>query len=109
MVVTRCSPTRRPPDGYHQSITVLLCPDNHDIRARYLGGDATMDTSCPKCGRPAEITWSGSVRGTERRSTRLAVRCVDLHWSVVEDAAPASLSWGTIRHRARSIGTPRSA
>ncbi len=71
-----------------------------------------MDTLCPKCGRPAEITWSGRIAGggeTEGSGHRLAVRCVDLHWSVVEEAEPASLPWGTVRHRSRSTGAPRSA
>lgn len=68
-----------------------------------------MDTICPKCGRPAEITWSGRIAGDGDATERLAVRCVDLHWSVVEQTAPAALPWGTVRHRSRSTGTHRSA
>ncbi|GAA3633651.1 hypothetical protein [Microlunatus ginsengisoli] len=68
-----------------------------------------MDTRCPKCGRPAEITWSGRIAGDGEASERLAIRCIDLHWSVVEQAAPSSLPWGVVRHRARSTGMPRSA
>jgi hypothetical protein len=70
-----------------------------------------MDTICPKCGRPAEITWSGRIAASEsgRSDDRLAIRCVDLHWSVVEESEPASLPWGTVRHRSRSTGAPRSA
>jgi hypothetical protein len=64
-----------------------------------------MDTICPKCGRPAEITWSGRIaRGESGGSDhRLAVRCVDLHWSVVEEAEPATLPWGTVRDESTDV------
>ena len=68
-----------------------------------------MDTKCPKCGRPAEITWSGQITGATEPGERLAVRCVDLHWSVIEQAEPTSLPWGTVRHRSRCTSTHRSA
>jgi hypothetical protein len=68
-----------------------------------------MDTTCPKCGRPAEITWSGRIAGIGETTERLAIRCVDLHWSVVEQPPPADLPWGVVRHRSRSTGLPRSA
>jgi hypothetical protein len=68
-----------------------------------------MDTTCPKCGRPAEITWSGRVGTPDEQSVRLAIRCVDLHWSVVDESEPDSLPWGTVRHRSRSTGTHRLA
>jgi hypothetical protein len=68
-----------------------------------------MDTTCPKCGRPAVITWSGVIGGPGELTERLAIRCADLHWSVVEQAPPADLPWGAVRHRSRSTGLPRSA
>ena len=64
-----------------------------------------MDTNVRSAAGPATITWSGRITSAIEPGERLAVRCVDLHWSVIEQAEPASLPWGTVRHRSRSTST----
>ena len=71
-------------------------------------GRGDMDTNVRSAAGPATITWSGRITSAIEPGERLAVRCVDLHWSVIEQAEPASLPWGTVRHRSRSTSTHRS-
>ena len=57
-----------------------------------------MHVSCPQCGRPGEVAWSGAVAVAGGSSTQVVVRCPDLHWSVrpTSDVAPVIDPWSLL-------------
>ncbi|HEY5783475.1 MAG TPA: hypothetical protein VIT65_01745 [Microlunatus sp.] len=50
-----------------------------------------MHVSCPQCGGPGEVTWSGVVASGDGSISQVVVRCPDLHWSVRPSSEVAAI------------------
>ena len=69
-----------------------------------------MHVSCPQCGGPGEVTWSGVVAHSAGSITQVVVRCPDLHWSVRprSEVAPIVDPWSLLAAQAAAT-SPRRA